>query len=100
MKLRSDEYLWNICMEIYREMYKKATPSADFDKLIERGITKKRDWFRDYYLPLEEQEKVINKYCKKYKCSRIEKEKIRFEVLFGCAPSSYLKKKGGKENED
>jgi len=100
MKLRSDKYLWNICMEIYREMYKKAIPSANFDKLIEKGITRKKDWFRDYYLSRKEQEKIINKYYKKYKCSRLEKEKIRLEMLFGCAPSSYLKKKGGKQNED
>ena len=93
MKLRSDEYLWNICMKIYREMYKKATPSANFDELIKKGITKKRNWFMNYYLPKEEQEKIVEKYLKKYKCSKIEKDKIRFEIWLGCSPRAYPKER-------
>ena len=91
MKLRSDEYLWNICMNIYREMYKKATPSANFDELIKKGITKKENWFMKYYLPIEEQKKIVEKHLKKHKCSKIERDKINFEIWLGCSPSGYKK---------
>jgi len=90
--MKSDEKLYEICIDIYREMYEKAFPSADLDKLIIAGITKKKDWFMNYYLPLEEQQKIVDFHCKKNHCSKYEKKKIESEVWLGCSPSINLKR--------
>jgi len=39
--MKTNKQLWNICMDIYKELYIEAQPSADFNKLIESGETKK-----------------------------------------------------------
>ena len=93
--MRSDSYLWNICMDIYRDMYKKAVPSADLDKLIEQGVTKKKGWFSDFFLSQEEQQKILDFYCKKHHCSKYEIQKIENEVWLGCSPIGFKKKEEG-----
>jgi len=42
-------------------MYQEADPVADFDKLVQLGVTKKENWFLNYYLPIERQIEIINK---------------------------------------
>ena len=86
--MRSGEFLWKICLEIYRKMYQEADPVADFDKLVQLGVTKKENWFLDYYLPIERQIEIISEFCEKYRCNRREREAIEVEVLLGSAPSS------------
>ena len=75
-------------MEIYRQMYKEANPSANFDELIKVGETKKPDWFMKYYLPMERQEEILNEICKKHKCSKLERHQISKEIFLGCSPNS------------
>ena len=86
--MKSNEKLWDICLEIYNKMYKEAKPSADFDKLMKLGITKKPNWFMKYFLPTEKQETILEKICKKYKLCEYEKRKIRTTVYLGSAPNS------------
>ena len=86
--MRSGEFLWKICLEIYRKMYQEADPPANFDKLVQEGVTKKENWFLDYYLPMERQLEIIDEFFEKYRCNRREKEVIEVEVLLGSAPSS------------
>lgn len=75
--------------DIYREMYAKATPQADFDELMRKGITKKEGWFMSYYLDEEIQETIIKKHCKG--CSGREKMRISGEVNLGSSPTSIKK---------
>ena len=84
--MRSNEYLFGICLDIYRDMYKVSTPSADFDELTRKGVTKKRGWFMGYYLPISMQESIIDKHCRERRCSRREREAIRTEIFLGCSP--------------
>ena len=50
MKRDRDEQLFNeVCMPIYRELFKKAEPSVDFDVLIKSGEAKKEGFFDKYY---------------------------------------------------
>ncbi len=86
--MRSKKYLWNLCMEIYREMYRQATPSADFDQLIKEGITKQPNWFMKYYLPSDKQQEIIDQICKEHRCDKHEKRRIETEVFLGCSPTS------------
>jgi len=89
--MRSNEYLWKICMEIYRQQYKEAEPSADFDKLIESGETRKPNWFMEYYLPQDRQQEIFDEIVKKYKCDKYEKRAISHEVWLGCSPTGFRK---------
>ena len=89
--MRTNKYLANICKEMYRKMYKEAEPSADFDKLMESGETKKENWFMNYYLPTKRQGEIFDSIIKKYKCNRWEREKISFEVWLGSAPTGIKK---------
>ena len=75
-------------MNIYREMYKKAEPSADIDDLMAKGVTSQPNWFRNYYLPKEEFEEIFDRKCKEFKLSKREKEKVSFEIFLGAGPSS------------
>jgi len=85
--MKSDEKLWEICMDIYREMYSRATPKADFDKLIKKGVTKKENWFMKYQLPEKTQTEIVEKHCNKHKLNKHDTRKVSVEVFLGCAPT-------------
>jgi len=91
--MKSDEKLWGICMVIYRIMYKEASPSADFDAMIESGEalrTDRRDYnsfFEKYFLDDERQMEIINETCKENKLTKREKDKVKTTVLLGCSPT-------------
>ena len=86
--MKNNKKLFEICMNIYRELYKKATPSANMDELIEKGITKKHNWFMNYYIDETKMKKIINKHIKKHKLTKMEKEAIDVEIWLGCSPTS------------
>ena len=75
-------------MMIYRKQYKEATPSADFDKLIESGETKQQDWFKNYYLDQKRQQEIIDEICATNKIKGHDKRKVSQEVWLGCSPTS------------
>lgn len=79
-----------IIMETYRELYKAAKPSADFDELIKTGEAKKKDFFMRYYLNEEKLESIIEKVSKKYKLSSTERAGLGIEICLGSAPTSAL----------
>jgi len=74
-------------MPIYRQVYKEAEPSADFDELLKTEEVSKENWFMKYHLLQERQKEIFNEFCEKKKCSRQEKNKIAFEVWLGSLPS-------------
>ena len=86
--MKSDEKLWEICMDIYREMYKKSEPSADFDELIESGETKKPMWFMNYELEEDKASQIVQKHFEKNKLRKFERRKVSMEVFLGCAPKT------------
>lgn len=78
-----------IVLEIYRRMYKEATPSADIDEIIKSGEGKKENWFTKYYLPLSRQIEIIHEVCKENKITKItDKQNISTAVLLGASPES------------
>ena len=85
--MKRDEVLWEICMEIYRVLFKEATPSVDFDQLVESGEAKQDDFFMKYYIDNERQMEIINDICKKHKLTKNEKYAVKNTVLLGCSPT-------------
>jgi hypothetical protein len=91
--MKSDKYLWEkVVLPIYKEMYRKATPKADIDKLIKDGTTKEQNWFYQYYLPMKDIEEIEEKHCKLHKLNKYEKKKIHFETMLGASPCSSKKR--------
>jgi hypothetical protein len=80
-----------ICMDIYRQLFKEATPSVDFDMLVRTGITKRKDFFMNYYLDDDRQDAIITEHCSKNHLNRAEREGVRTTVFLGCAPSGVKK---------
>ena len=97
--MKSNKNLGDIVMTIYKEMYKKADPPADIDKLIKEGVTLKPNWFRNYYLPEKEFDEIYNRICKKNRLTSAEKTKISFEIYLGAGPSS-VRPSGWDEEEN
>jgi len=94
MNNKSDEKLWNICMEIYREAYKKSEPSADFDKLIKSGEAKQPQFFMKYYIPEKILTEIIDKHTKGL--SKYDKHRVETAILLGCSPTSVKKAMGNE----
>lgn len=89
-----DQKLWDeIVMPIYKEMYEKATPSADIDKMIESGETRQEGFYNNYYLSDKEQTQIIEKHLKGKRLSKLEKQKVRTTVILGSSPSIVKKEK-------
>lgn len=86
--MRSNKKLMEIYIEIYRELFKAAKPSADFDKLIKTKTVKKPRWFFRYYLPMDKQIEITEKVCNKYKLDKRDRKKIELELFLGCTPVS------------
>ncbi|KKN67375.1 hypothetical protein LCGC14_0462390 [marine sediment metagenome] len=85
------EKFTEIVFEIYRRQYKEANPSADFDILMKKGETKIPDWFMRYYLPMDRQNKIIEKVCEEMKVKGWMKRQVETEVHIGSSPNSSKK---------
>lgn len=90
--MKKDRFLWeHVCMNIYRQMYQEAEPSANFDDLMNDGITTKQNWFMEYYLSTERQTEIIEDWCKEFRCDKTDKRKVKYEILLGSSPRSVKK---------
>lgn len=75
-----------IILEVYRELYKQAEPSVNFDAIWR--LMEDKPFYEYFYLSQEKQDKIIEGICSKYKLSRTDKRCIKTSVLLGAAPSS------------
>lgn len=89
MKLKKmGELVW----EIYRDLYKNSTPSADFDQLIANAEVNERGEkllsFMDYYLEKEKFDEIVESHLKGKKLTERELRAIKFEIYLGASPTS------------
>lgn len=91
--MKTHAQLWNICMDIYREMFRKSTPKANIELLIKSGEAEKPNFFMKYYLNIAKQEAIVEKHIKKNKLKKMEAQKIRFNIYLGSSPNSFRSKK-------
>ena len=90
--MRSDKRLYQIIMDIYKQAYREADPSADLDKLIKEGKTKGSRWYMDYYLPDARYKEIVELHFKRNKVSPAERKHMMFEVYLGGGPTGVKKK--------
>lgn len=94
------EKIKKLVHSIYKELYLQATPSVDFDELVEeakknpdeKGLIKIP--FEDYYLDNVKLSEIVEQKLKEsaLKLSTYEKDCIRHEIYLGSSPSSSRKK--------
>tara|TARA_R110000764_G_scaffold71405_2_gene147156 strand:+ start:993 stop:1271 length:279 start_codon:yes stop_codon:yes gene_type:complete len=75
--------------ECYRRLYKAATPSADFDLLVENATIDdmcKHIPFLDYELEEDKFESIIEDVIKEFKISSMRKGPFRVSIMLGCSP--------------
>jgi hypothetical protein len=85
--MRKDE---KILHEIYRQLYKASTPSADFDKLMEEAEI--NEWgqkvipFMDHEIEENIYEEIITDILKSHRVSVGRRQLFRTTVALGCSP--------------
>jgi hypothetical protein len=79
-----------IVWDIYRELYKEATPKADFDKLVEKAPTnsegKKDIGFMNHVISESKFYEILDKHLKGRRITKLKQLMIRNTVLLGCSP--------------
>jgi len=90
--MNKEGMLWEICMDIYRQVFKEAEPSGDFDKMIKSGETKKDEFYMNYYLPDKRLMEIIDIHCRRNKMSRYDSKTIKNEIVIGCSPTGCRKR--------
>ena len=76
--------------DIYRELYKESTPSADFDKLVEEAAANSRGekdiGFMNYEIAQNTFNEILDKHLKGRRLTKLKQTMIRNTVLLGCSP--------------
>jgi hypothetical protein len=84
-----------IVWDIYRELYKEATPKADFDKLVEEAPTnsegQKDIQFMDYEISERVFNEILDKHLKVRRLTKLKQQMIRNTVTLGCSPKFKIK---------
>jgi len=90
--VKTDEELWQICLDIYNELYENATPSANFNELKKGKFHKEKGDdphpYRDYFLEADKQQEILKKHVEKHDLTDVEESKIATEVNLGASPVS------------
>lgn len=83
---KEEKIIW----DIYRELYKEAIPSADFDKLVEEASTNSRGQkdigFMNYEIAQNTFNEILDKQLKGHRITKLKQGMIRNTVLLGCSP--------------
>ena len=82
MKRKEKEF--EIIMEIYRRIYKVATPSVDFDDLP--YMDKNSKFFDDYTIKQEVMDEIIENAMKEFKIKKRERLSYKNTIYLGCSP--------------
>jgi hypothetical protein len=81
-------------MECYRRLYKHATPSADFDTLLENATIDEQGLkhipYLDYELEDTEFERIISEVIKEYKIPKRERRGFEIGMYLGCSPKTKI----------
>jgi hypothetical protein len=91
------EALTAIVMDCYRELYKNATPTANFDKLMAESPTNAKGQidipFMNYGIESDTLDKIVESFINnpKYKMTKREKQEFKTTIYLGCSPKTILK---------
>jgi hypothetical protein len=87
--------LYNLVMDCYRELYKEATPSADFDELVKNAPINDEGQkvidFNAYEIDFDKNHEIVEKYIKKGKLTFLEERGFKIQMFLGCAPRTKMR---------
>ena len=87
MRQNRDE---KIVFDYYRRVYKAATPSADFDELMENAPINDNNQkvidYNSYEIEEEIMEQIIKDIFKQYRVPVYRRKAFQFEFHLGCGP--------------
>ena len=93
MKLNWDKIIY----ETYVELFKEATPSANFDELLQNSALNDRGQmvipFYDYEIDQDKMYEILNSFIKKYKIPKQLRGGYEFNILLGCSPKTKINDK-------
>lgn len=97
--------LTDVVFDVYRELYKKATPSADFDELWANAEInddgQRVIHYMDYYLDKDEYNAIVDKYVKRFKRrGEAFTNGLKFEAYLGCGPTSHKKERSDNQEDE
>jgi hypothetical protein len=83
-----------IVMDCYRELYKNATPKANFDKLMEMSPKNDKGQidipFMNYGIEADTLDNIIESFINnpKYKMTKREQQEFKNTIYLGCSPKT------------
>ena len=80
-QMRSGE-LWKICLEIYRKMYQEADPAADFDKLVQSGLLRKKTGFWITIYPWNDKQKLLTSFVRSSSVTREKEKRLKLKCYW------------------
>jgi hypothetical protein len=83
---KEEQIFW----DIYRDLFKEATPSGDFDKLVEEAPVnsngQKDIGFMNYEITEDLFNQILDRHLKGRRVTKLRKQMIRNTILLGCSP--------------
>ena len=99
MGRKKKKSLKDIVFDIYRDLYKNSTPSADFDELLESAEImedgRKNIHYENYEIDGDLMDEIIEKHMKENKLKKDERTAVKINVYLGASPVTKR-----KENEN
>ena len=83
---KTDQIIWSI----YRELYKNAEPSADFDELYDSAKINSEGQreipFMEYTISEEDFDRIVEEHFKGKRLTKLKKNSIRMHLYLGVTP--------------
>ena len=96
---KEEQIFW----DIYRDLFKEATPSGDFDKLVEEApindMGQKDIGFMNYEITENLFNQILDRHLKGKRITKLRKQMIRNTILLGCSPRFSLTELKTEKNE-
>lgn len=86
--MRASDKEQRVIKELYTEIFKNATPSADYDNLIEKGRLGElpNDWFMAYEIDQELMDSIMDNVLSKNRIPKWARQIYKRTILLGHSP--------------
>lgn len=83
---KEEQIIW----DIYVDIYKMSTPSADFSELVDKApmddMGRKNIYFMNYEIEESVFDKILDSHLKGRRITKLKQRMIRNTILMGCSP--------------
>lgn len=86
-KVEADSEAEKVAFDALREMYKKADPGFNFDKVLEDPDEQPDEWYKQHDLEEEKQREIVDKHCEKNDLSQGQRVTVTWIAITDLGPS-------------